>query len=68
MRYAIVSDIHGNLEALQAAFDLTVATDGVLCLGDIVGYGPNPNECVELIRARATATVPHVRLHLANVG
>jgi len=33
------------------------ATDGLLCLGDIVGYGPNPNECVQLIRERATATV-----------
>ena len=57
MRYAIVSDVHGNLEALQAAFALIAPTDGVLCLGDTVGYGPNPNECVELIRARATATV-----------
>jgi predicted phosphodiesterase len=57
VRYAIVSDVHGNLEALQAAFALIEPTDGVLCLGDIVGYGPNPNECVELIRSRATATV-----------
>jgi predicted phosphodiesterase len=57
VRYAIVSDVHGNLEALQAAFELIASTDGLLCLGDIVGYGPNPNECVELIRARATATV-----------
>ena len=57
MRYAIVSDVHGNLEALQAAFALITPADGVLCLGDIVGYGPNPNECVEMIRARATATV-----------
>jgi diadenosine tetraphosphatase ApaH/serine/threonine PP2A family protein phosphatase len=57
VRYAIVSDVHGNLEALQAAFALVEPTDGLLCLGDIVGYGPNPNECVELIRARATATV-----------
>jgi diadenosine tetraphosphatase ApaH/serine/threonine PP2A family protein phosphatase len=57
VRYAIVSDVHGNLEALQAAFEMIAPTDGVLCLGDIVGYGPNPNECVELIRARATATV-----------
>jgi predicted phosphodiesterase len=57
VRYAIVSDVHGNLEALQSAFELIAPTDGVLCLGDIVGYGPNPNECVELIRARATATV-----------
>jgi diadenosine tetraphosphatase ApaH/serine/threonine PP2A family protein phosphatase len=36
---------------------LTRDDDGVLCLGDIVGYGPNPNECVERIRQRATATV-----------
>ncbi len=57
MRYAIVSDVHGNLEALQAAFNLIAPTDGLLCLGDIVGYGPNPNECVELIRARATTTI-----------
>jgi diadenosine tetraphosphatase ApaH/serine/threonine PP2A family protein phosphatase len=57
VRYAIISDVHGNLEALQVAFALMAPTDGLLCLGDIVGYGPNPNECVELIRARATATV-----------
>lgn len=57
MRYAIISDVHGNLEALQAAFELISPADGLLCLGDIVGYGPNPNECVELIRARATTTV-----------
>lgn len=57
MRYAIVSDVHGNLEALQAAFALMDPADGLFCLGDIVGYGPNPNECVEMIRARATATV-----------
>ncbi len=57
MRYAIVSDVHGNLEALQVVFERIDATDGVLCLGDIVGYGPNPNECVELIRSRSTATV-----------
>jgi predicted phosphodiesterase len=57
MRYAIVSDIHGNLEALDIALAMIAPSDGILCLGDIVGYGPNPNECVERIRARATATV-----------
>ncbi len=36
---------------------MTRDDDGVLCLGDIVGYGPNPNECVDRIRTRATATV-----------
>lgn len=57
MRYAVLSDVHSNLEALDAAFALIRDDDAVLCLGDIVGYGPNPNECVEKIRARATATV-----------
>ena len=57
MRYAVLSDIHSNLDALDAAFALIRDDDAVLCLGDIVGYGPNPNECVERIRARHTATV-----------
>jgi len=56
-RYAILSDIHSNIEALDAAFALIEPDDVVLCLGDIVGYGPNPNECVEKIADRATATV-----------
>ena len=57
MRYAVLSDVHSNLDALEAAFALIRDDDAVLCLGDIVGYGPNPNECVERIRARATAVV-----------
>jgi len=57
MRYAIVSDIHGNLESLQIALSLVKPDDKILCLGDIVGYGPNPNECVRLIRERACDTV-----------
>ncbi len=56
-RYAIFSDVHSNIEALDAALALTTAEDRLLCLGDIVGYGPNPNECVEKIRALAFATV-----------
>ncbi len=57
MRYAIVSDIHGNLDSLALALAQLAPDDELLCLGDIVGYGPNPNECVELIRGRARATV-----------
>ena len=57
MRYAVVSDIHGNLDALDIALATLQPDDALLCLGDIVGYGPQPNECVERIRARATATV-----------
>jgi diadenosine tetraphosphatase ApaH/serine/threonine PP2A family protein phosphatase len=57
VRYAVVSDIHGNLESLSIALSRMKPTDGLLCLGDIVGYGPNPNECVALIRERATVTI-----------
>jgi diadenosine tetraphosphatase ApaH/serine/threonine PP2A family protein phosphatase len=56
-RLAILSDIHGNLEALTAVLARLEPEDGLLCLGDTVGYGPNPNECVALIRERANATV-----------
>ena len=49
MRYGIVSDIHGNLEALSAVLEAIGAVDEILCPGDIVGYGPNPNECCEII-------------------
>src|SRR5205823_1579057 len=58
VRYAILSDIHGNLEALRAVLaDCAGAVDSVLCLGDTVGYGPDPLACVELIAERAEATV-----------
>lgn len=47
---AIISDIHGNLEALQAVLeDIRAAgIESVYCLGDIIGYGPNPRECVDI--------------------
>lgn len=55
MKYAIISDIHGNLEALQSVLDEIARreADEIVCLGDVVGYGPNPNECVQLIREKA---------------
>jgi predicted phosphodiesterase len=56
MRIAIISDIHGNLEALEAVFEdiQDQQIDQVVCLGDIVGYGANPNECLELVRERCS--------------
>ncbi len=51
MKRAIVSDIHGNLEALEAVF-ADIERRGirrVYCLGDVVGYGPNPRECIDLV-------------------
>lgn len=53
MSVAILSDIHGNAEALAAVLAEIAPGDEVWCLGDIVGYGPNPNECVGAIAARA---------------
>ncbi|HEY5341337.1 MAG TPA: metallophosphoesterase [Candidatus Aquilonibacter sp.] len=70
MRYAIVSDIHGNIESLQRAFALIGDDDRVLCLGDVVGYGPNPNECIELLRSRVEQAVlgNHDLAALENFG
>ncbi len=51
MKRALISDIHGNLEGLQAVLaDIaTQQVDDIYCLGDIVGYGPDPRECVDLV-------------------
>lgn len=58
MRYAILSDIHGNLEALDAVLaDAATHADGLLCLGDIVGYGADPAACIERVAERAQAVV-----------
>ncbi|HVS46842.1 MAG TPA: metallophosphoesterase family protein [Verrucomicrobiae bacterium] len=56
-RFAILSDIHSNLESLQCALERIEPDEKILCLGDIVGYGPNPNECVRIVRERAVAAV-----------
>lgn len=52
MKIAIISDIHSNLEALTRVLSEIKVVDKVFCLGDIVGYGANPEECVEMIRER----------------
>jgi predicted phosphodiesterase len=51
MRVLIISDIHANLVALETVLAHAGPCDSVWCLGDIVGYGPNPTECVERVRA-----------------
>jgi len=52
MRYLILSDIHSNVEALEACIQRgkQAAYDSVLCCGDLVGYGPNPVEAIDMIR------------------
>lgn len=59
MRIAIVSDIHGNLPALEAVLaDVAKqAPDKIYCLGDLVGYGAAPNEVTYRIRAEGTPTI-----------
>ena len=55
MRCAILSDVHGNLDALEAVLADAAqqsAIDQLWCLGDLVGYGPQPNECIALLRDR----------------
>lgn len=56
---AIISDIHGNLEALEAVLaDIrTLGIKEVFCLGDIIGYGPNPRECIDLVMQTCTVTI-----------
>ncbi|MCX5679560.1 MAG: metallophosphoesterase family protein [Candidatus Omnitrophica bacterium] len=53
MRYAVLSDIHGNLEAFEAVLKYleTEDIDSYVSLGDIVGYGANPSECIRLLRS-----------------
>jgi putative phosphoesterase len=53
LRYGVLADIHGNLPALEAVLRALrrEGVDGYLCAGDLVGYGPYPNECVDVIRS-----------------
>jgi diadenosine tetraphosphatase ApaH/serine/threonine PP2A family protein phosphatase len=55
MRVAVISDIHANLHALDAVLEVIDAEppDAIWCLGDLVGYGPRPNECCARVRERA---------------
>ena len=50
MRILVVSDIHANFVAFEAVLKDAGSFDTVWCLGDVVGYGPQPNECVEQLR------------------
>jgi predicted phosphodiesterase len=54
VRVALISDVHGNLHALDAVLDSIAgdAPDTMWCLGDLVGYGPRPNECCALVAER----------------
>ncbi|MFG0331398.1 MAG: metallophosphoesterase family protein [Phycisphaerales bacterium] len=53
-RFAFISDIHSNLPAFEAVLTEIerIGVDTIICLGDVVGYGPHPVECLELVRKR----------------
>ncbi len=52
MRIAIVSDLHANIEALSAVLEHINAQNipDIVCLGDVIGYGPNPRECIKIMQ------------------
>ncbi|MBW1811058.1 MAG: metallophosphatase family protein [Deltaproteobacteria bacterium] len=59
MRLGIFSDVHSNLEALEATlkFYKELAIDKYICLGDVVGYGASPNECCDIVKEIASVVV-----------
>ena len=58
MRYLVLSDIHANFTALEAALSAVEGRwERVICLGDVVGYGPDPNEVIDRVRALQATTI-----------
>jgi predicted phosphodiesterase len=70
MLYGVFSDVHGNLEALGAVLDFFHASrvEGYICCGDVVGYGPNPEECLGLVRALKHLNIVCGNHDLAAIG
>lgn len=70
--YGVVADIHGNREALAATLEALAGrdADGLLCLGDLVGYNADPDECVAMIRARGAVAITgnHDLIGLGRLG
>jgi putative phosphoesterase len=57
MRLGLISDVHGNLVALEAVLSDMPAVEAVICVGDVVGYNPWPGECVDRVREVASVSV-----------
>lgn len=59
MRYALISDIHANLPALETVLAAIAerGIDEIVCLGDVVGYNAHPNECADIVRAMGIPTI-----------
>ena len=72
--FAVISDIHSNIEALTAVME-DIDRRGIkkiVCLGDVVGYGPNPRECIDIVIERCEGCIcgnhDHRSHHLALPG
>jgi putative phosphoesterase len=57
MRVLIISDIHGNIQALEAVAEAARKFDAVICAGDTVNYGPSPRACIDWLREKDAVTV-----------
>jgi len=57
MKVGLLSDVHGNLPALEAVLDDLPTVDAIHCAGDVVGYNPWPAECLELVRETCSLVV-----------
>lgn len=70
MRYAILGDIHGNLEALEVVLKILEKEkpDHYICVGDIVGYGADPGECIKRIQDLKNCTVVAGNHDFATAG
>ena len=68
-KIALISDIHSNLEAFEAVLKEIKKSkiSKIFCLGDIVGYGANPNECIDLIRKNKTSSIKGNHDHEATL-
>jgi len=66
VRVLVIADVHGNLDALEAV--LADPHDALICLGDMVGYGPEPGACVRRIMAEATVVVRGNHDHALTTG
>jgi putative phosphoesterase len=56
-RIGLISDIHGNAVALEAVLEDMPTVDALVCAGDVVGYGPSPEACLDILRDRDVPTV-----------
>ena len=68
MRILAISDIHANYAALERVIEESPEYDLIICSGDIVGYGPSPNECIEALRNENTVCVKGNHDHAITTG